>query len=100
MIDRRHSVDFVNGKKNAMYFKPGYIPSMGQMIPHNITIGKKLPIAMYVAVRSLSHADDTTKPVKIQISKLKSKFFHRNKEKKKQFKIHTETHATQSGQYR
>lgn len=62
MIDRKHSVDLVNGKKNAMYFKPGYMPSIGQIIPHNITIGRKLPIAMYVAVRSLSQADDTTNP--------------------------------------
>lgn len=63
VIARKHSVDLVRGKKNAMYFKPGYIPSMGQMMPHNMTMGKKLPIAIYVAVRSLSHADDTTKPI-------------------------------------
>lgn len=63
VIERRHSVDLVNGKKKATYFKPGYIPSIGQIIPHSITIGKKLPIAIYVAVRSLSHADETTKPV-------------------------------------
>lgn len=60
---RKHSVDLVNGKKNATNFKPGYIPSIGQIIPHSITIGKKLPIAMYVAVRSLSHADETTNPL-------------------------------------
>lgn len=62
VIDRKHSVDCVSGKKYAMNFKPGYMPSIGQIMPHNITIGRKLPIAMYVAVRSFSHADDTTKP--------------------------------------
>lgn len=46
VMDRRHSVDFVNGKSRAMYFKPGYMPSIGQMMPHNMTIGKKLPMAM------------------------------------------------------
>ncbi len=44
---------------------------MGHMMPHNITIGKKLPIAIYVAVRSLSQAELTTKP---KILKLKIKF--------------------------
>lgn len=37
---------------------------MGQIIPHSITIGKKLPIAMYVADLSLSTEQETTKPTK------------------------------------
>lgn len=62
VIERRHSVDLVSGKNKAMYFRPGYMPSMGQMMPHNMTIGKKLPMAIYVAVRSFSQADETTNP--------------------------------------
>lgn len=38
------------------------MPSIGQIIPHSITIGKKLPIAMYVALRSFSQEHETTKP--------------------------------------
>lgn len=68
------------------------MPSMGQMMPHSMTMGRKLPIAMYVAVRSFSQAEDTTKPAeerpKIQIfllAMLQSEYL-------------TETHSTQSSQ--
>lgn len=45
-IERNDSVDLVNGKNKAGNLRNGCIPSMGQMIPHNITIGKNEPIAM------------------------------------------------------
>lgn len=63
-IERSDSVDLVNGKNADNGLSRGCIPSMGQMIPHNMTIGKKLPIAMYVADRSLSTEHETTKPTK------------------------------------
>lgn len=44
-IERRHSVGLVNGKNRVMNCNAGYMPSIGQMIPHNITIGKKEPNA-------------------------------------------------------
>ena len=40
------SVLLVNGRKKLMNFSPGCIPSIGQIIPHSITSGKKDPIAM------------------------------------------------------
>jgi hypothetical protein len=63
-IERNDSVDFVNGKNADKGLSHGCIPSMGQIIPHNITMGKKLPIAIYVADLSLSTEHETTKPVK------------------------------------
>lgn len=38
------------------------MPSIGQMIPHNITIGRKEPIATYVALLSLSQKQAMTNP--------------------------------------
>lgn len=61
-IQRRLSVDLVSGKKKDTILKIGYIPSIGQIIPHNITIGKKLPMAIYVALLSLSQEQATTNP--------------------------------------
>lgn len=63
-MDRKLSVDFVNGKKNDIHCRVLCIPSTGHIIPHNITMGKKLPRAMYVADRSLSQQQETTKPKK------------------------------------
>lgn len=40
------------------------LPSIGQIIPHNSTIGKNDPKAKYVAVLSVSQRHDTTKPDK------------------------------------
>lgn len=37
---------------------------MGQMIPQSNTIGKNDPRAMYVAVLSVSHRQETTNPEK------------------------------------
>lgn len=39
------------------------MPSIGQIIPHNMINGKNEPKAMYVADRSLSTAHDITKPL-------------------------------------
>lgn len=44
-MDRNDSVDSVNGKKVAPKRGSQCIPSTGQMMPHNMTIGKKLPMA-------------------------------------------------------
>lgn len=63
-IDLNASVDKVNGKNLEKYRGSQCIPSTGQMIPHNITIGRKLPMARYVAFLSLSTSVDITKPVK------------------------------------
>lgn len=41
--------------------------SMGQMMPHSITMGRKLPNARYVAERSLSQTQDTTNPGKLYV---------------------------------
>lgn len=62
-IDRIDSVDKVNGKKVVPNRGSQCIPSTGQIIPHNMTIGRKLPIARYVAERSLSTTHDITKPI-------------------------------------
>lgn len=61
-MDRSDSVDLVRGKKRAGALSQGCMPSMGQMIPHNMMSGKKEPSAMYVADRSLSTAHEMTKP--------------------------------------
>lgn len=61
-IDRKLSVDFVKGKKKDTHRRILCIPSTGHIIPHNITIGKKLPKAMYVADLSLSQQQETTNP--------------------------------------
>lgn len=45
-MERSDSVDLVSGKKTEKIFTTGCIPSMGQMMPHSITIGRKLPMAM------------------------------------------------------
>lgn len=68
------------------------------MMPHNMTIGKKLPIAMYVAVLSFSQADDTTKPVNWQMQiELFSDTHSCSYEWFQPLDIeHTETHSTKS----
>lgn len=66
-IDRNDSVDFVRGKKRAKALRSGCIPSIGQMIPHNRIKGRKEPNAKYVALRSLSTAQEITKPLKENI---------------------------------
>jgi len=53
---------FVRGSKKLIYFKKGCMPSMGQIMPHNITIGRKEPIATYVALLSLSQKQAITNP--------------------------------------
>lgn len=40
------SVDFVSGKKSAGNFRNGCMPSIGQIIPHRSTHGRKEPRAM------------------------------------------------------
>lgn len=63
-IERNDSVDFVSGKKKAKALRTGCIPSIGQMIPHSNISGKNDPRARYVALRSLSTAQEMTKPKK------------------------------------
>lgn len=63
-MERKDSVDLVSGKNTETILRAGCMPSMGQMIPHSMTMGKKLPIAIYVADRSLSTEQETTKPTK------------------------------------
>lgn len=63
-MDLKDSVDFVNGKNILIHCKVICIASTGQIIPHNKTIGKNDPRARYVAVRSVSHIQETTKPEK------------------------------------
>mgnify|MGYP005984914943 FL=1 len=65
------SVDFVKGKINVIILRTLCIPSMGQTIPHNITRGKKLPIAIYVADLSFSQLHATTNPKHIPQSPVK-----------------------------
>lgn len=61
-MERSDSVDLVSGKNRAGAFRRGCIPSMGQMMPHSMMSGKNEPRAMYVALRSLSTAQEMTKP--------------------------------------
>jgi hypothetical protein len=45
-IERNDSVDLVRGKNNAGALSSGCMPSMGQIIPHNMISGKNDPRAM------------------------------------------------------
>lgn len=61
-MERNDSVDLVRGRKRAGALSSGCMPSIGQMMPHNMMSGRKDPKAMYVAERSLSTAQEITKP--------------------------------------